>query len=85
MRSAFLLLSCAAVLAAGCSKEPEPAPVAATPKPADFDRAAERSKTAYGFDLAWPVNLKVLDGLIACFGRSYNEAYGDCRPEASAP
>ncbi|WP_213603290.1 M1 family metallopeptidase [Pseudoxanthomonas japonensis] len=34
MRSLALLLSCAAVLAAGCSKEPEPAPVAATPKPA---------------------------------------------------
>ena len=59
--------------------------LAATPKPAEFDRAAERFKATYGFDLEWPVNLKVLDGLIACFGRPYNEAYGDCRPEASAP
>ena len=34
MRSAFLLLSCAAVFAAGCSKAPESAPVAVAPKPA---------------------------------------------------
>jgi hypothetical protein len=59
--------------------------LAATPKPAEFDRAAERFKATYGFDLEWPVNLKVLDGLIACFGRPYNEAYGDCRPEMPAP
>lgn len=59
--------------------------LAATPKPADFDRAAQRFKATYGFDLEWPVNLKVLDSLIACFGRPYNEAYGDCRAEPSAP
>ena len=34
MRSAFLMFSCAAVLVAGCSKAPEPTPVATTPKPA---------------------------------------------------
>ena len=34
MRSLALLLSCAAVLAAGCSKEPEPTPVAAPKQPA---------------------------------------------------
>ncbi len=34
MRSLALLLSCAAVLAAGCSKEPESTPVAAPKKPA---------------------------------------------------
>lgn len=59
--------------------------LAATPKPADFDRAAERFKATYGFDLKWPVNLDVLDGLIACFGRPYNDAYGDCQPETPAP
>lgn len=59
--------------------------LAATPKPADFDRSAARFKATYGFDLEWPVNLKVLDGLIACFGRPYSDAYGDCRPEAPAP
>lgn len=59
--------------------------LAATPKPADFDRAAERFKATYGFDLNWPMNLDVLDGLIACFGRPYNDAYGDCRPETPAP
>jgi len=29
---------------------------------------------------SWPLNLDVLDGLINCFGRSYDEAYSDtCR------
>lgn len=50
--------------------------LAALPKPADFDQAAQRFKAAYGFDLEWPANLKVLDGFIACFDRPYNEAYG---------
>ncbi|MFK0298613.1 hypothetical protein ACIQTU_05255 [Brevundimonas sp. NPDC090276] len=58
--------------------------LAALPKPDGFDSAAERFKATYGFDLKWPANLDVLDGLIACFGRSYNEAYGDCRPETPA-
>lgn len=56
--------------------------LAATPKPADFDRAAALFKATYGFDLEWPVNLKVLDGFIACFDRPYNEAYGSCAAAA---
>lgn len=56
--------------------------LAALPKPADFDQAAERFKAAYGFDLEWPVNLKVLDGFIACFDRPYSEAYGSCAAAA---
>lgn len=52
--------------------------LAALPKPADFDQAAARFKAAYGLDLEWPANLKVLDGFIACFDRPYNEAYGSC-------
>ncbi len=26
--------------------------------------------------MAWPPNLNVVDGLIACFGKSYEQAYG---------
>jgi len=46
MRSLALLLSCAAVLAAGCSKEPEPAPVAAPPKPA-VETPVDRDEHSY--------------------------------------
>jgi hypothetical protein len=34
---------------------------------------------------AWPANLDVVDGLIACFGKPYAEAYGsECRPKTPA-
>jgi len=46
MRSLALLLSCAAVLVAGCSKEPESAPVAATLKPA-IEKAVDRDEHSY--------------------------------------
>lgn len=58
--------------------------LAATPKPEGFEKAAERFKAAYGAEVQWPMNLDVLDGFIACFGRPYNEAYGDCRPDLPA-
>jgi hypothetical protein len=34
------------------------------------------------FRMRWPPNIDVVDGLIACFGKSYAEAYGapSCRP-----
>lgn len=32
-----------------------------------------------GTEATWPPNLDVLDGLIACFGKPYDVAYG-CRP-----
>lgn len=56
--------------------------LAALPKPDGFDQAAERYKATYGFDLEWPVNLKILDGFIACFDRPYDEAYGSCAAAA---
>lgn len=59
--------------------------LAALPKPPDFDQAAARFKAQYGFDLEWPVNLKVLDGFIACFDRPYSEAYGSCPTAADNP
>lgn len=55
--------------------------LAALPMPDSFRRAAETFREKYGREVKWPMNLDVLDGLIACFGRSYDEAYGDCRPE----
>lgn len=55
--------------------------LAALPMPDSFRRAAETLREKYGREVKWPMNLDVLDGLIACFGRSYDEAYGDCRPE----
>ena len=43
--------------------------LAATPRPVEFAGAK------------WPPNLDVVDGLIACFGRPYREAYSaTCRP-----
>ena len=39
-------------------------------------------KARYGTNLKWPLNLDVLDGLIACFGQPYNKAYG-CRVAGS--
>ncbi len=32
--------------------------------------------------MRWPMNIEVVDGLLACFDKSYSEAYGsDCRPK----
>ncbi len=28
----------------------------------------------------WPPNIEAVDGLVACFDKPYNEAYGACRP-----
>jgi hypothetical protein len=32
--------------------------------------------------MRWPPNIEVVDGLVACFGKPYSEAYGSvsCRP-----
>lgn len=56
--------------------------MAALPMPPEFVQAAERFKATYGRELAWPLNLDVVDRLIACFGEPYSKAYGDCRPGA---
>lgn len=55
--------------------------LAALPMPEGFRRAADAFREKYGREVKWPMNLDVLDGFIACFGKSYDEAYGDCRPE----
>jgi hypothetical protein len=46
--------------------------LAATPEPADFAATAKR------YNITWPLNLDVLDGLITCFDKPYREAYA-CR------
>ena len=55
--------------------------LAAMPKPSWFAKAAADAKAKHGFEPKWPLNLDVLDGLIACFGQPYKVAYG-CRPKA---
>ena len=72
MRSAFLMFSCAAVLVAGCSKAPEPTPVATTPKPAveknvdvDEHSYAEPQKVAIddlALDIAVDFETKTIGG-----------------------
>ena len=54
------------------------ADLAAIPMPSEFADVAERFKKQYPDFAAptWPPNLDVVDAFIACFGRSYNEAYG---------
>ena len=59
---------------------------AALPEPEDFAKAQERFRQKYpwaGPLPAWPPNLQVIDGLIACFGKPYKVAYGECRPAAA--
>jgi len=46
--------------------------LAARPRPADF---APRDPQGNPVEIAWPPNLNVVEALIACFGRSYAEAY----------
>ncbi len=60
MRSLALLLSCAAVLAAGCSKDPEPAPVAAPPKPA-VEKVVDRDEHSYAEPLKVAIDDLALD------------------------
>ena len=54
--------------------------LAAMPKPSWFAKAAAGAKAKSGSEPTWPLNLDVLDGLIACFGQPYKVAYG-CRPK----
>lgn len=53
--------------------------LAASPVPDDFSTTDISAAT--GIAASWPPNLGVVDGLIACFDRPYEEAYGsvDCR------
>lgn len=46
--------------------------LAALPTPADWHAVGPDGKP---FPIKWPPNLNVLDGLLKCFDRSYDEAY----------
>jgi len=56
------------------------------PVPDYFEAAAERYRVNYPDHppLAWPLNLDKVDGFIACFGRSYRDAY-NCDADGNAP
>lgn len=55
--------------------------LAATPQPENWAETSARLREQFGSDMKWPINLKVLDGFIACFGKPYKEAYGTaCQP-----
>lgn len=71
---AFLRHDKAALLAAR-------AQLIAEPKPDGWDEAVAELK-ANGETILWPLNLEIVDGLIACFDKPYAEAYG-CRVKAA--
>lgn len=51
-------------------------------EPANWAEISDSFKKRFGAEMTWPINLNVLDGFIACFGRPYKEAYGRaCQPE----
>lgn len=53
--------------------------MAAIPEPANFRRAADRYVATYNLPRpVWPMNIDVVDRLIACFGWSYKMAYQGC-------
>lgn len=54
------------------------------PMPETFARAAARYAETYPDlpPLSWPLNLDIVDGLIACFDQPYREAYGCKAPAA---
>ena len=58
--------------------------LAGQPEPAWFKASAAEIKAATGDTAIWPLNLSVLDGLIACFDKPYKVAYGACRPAPPA-
>jgi hypothetical protein len=50
--------------------------LAALPEPPGFEEAFAKYKAKTNRTLRWPMNLDVLDGLIACFDKPYRDAYG---------
>lgn len=55
--------------------------LAKSPMPAEFAKI-DTSQTG-GILPSWPQNLDVVDGLIACFGKPYEEAYGSAKCRAA--
>lgn len=61
--------------------------LARTPKPESFEEVQRQFREKFGSEFRWPANLDVVDGLIACFGKPYKEAYSSdaCRPRVGPP
>lgn len=60
--------------------------LAAVPQPDYFAEANARFRERYPDQRPpiWPLNIDVVDGFIACFGRPYSEAYSRaCRPSSN--
>lgn len=53
--------------------------LAAIPAPADWPEVVADFRKRFGVEVKWPMNLNVLDHMLACFGRSYDEAYEGCK------
>lgn len=54
--------------------------LAALPPIESWAKTQADFKSQFGVTITWPMNLDVLDGLLACFDRPYSEAYGaPCR------
>jgi len=62
--------------------EAKRAQLAALPKPANWEKSIEMFKLTNPGEKPpiWPMNLNIVDGLVACFGRTYEEAYPRCEP-----
>ena len=55
--------------------------LAALPPPKGFEVGAAEYRAKTGQTLTWPINLNLVDGLIACFDKPYKQAYSfACRP-----
>ncbi|WP_191554206.1 hypothetical protein [Brevundimonas aurantiaca] len=53
--------------------------LAATPPPDNWAETVAAFRERFGVEMKWPMNLNVLDNMLACFGRSYDEAYEGCK------
>ena len=61
------------------------AKLASLPEPPDFTmlKTAFRQKFPTSAPPVWPMNLDTVDGLVACFGKRYKQAYAtECRPSS---
>lgn len=53
--------------------------LAAVPKPDNLPPMHDEDGNEV--EIQWPMNLHVVDRLVACFGRPYKDAYGECEEE----
>jgi hypothetical protein len=58
--------------------------LAAVSEPAFYEGYYKAAPADLRAALKWPPNLNVVDGLLACFGKPYSEAYG-CKAQTAFP